>query len=204
MGDAVVSVNAVDPEQAFLENRIILGIGPGDLEWVANQIGEQILGISFVEIEEEILAKLFSGRLQKLEEGLYGNLFHRVPRSTCLAIEQRLGVKDVWTVGFRRGKKLFGNASLFTLGQTRLNREVVETFVNLASVALERRHAENELRKSEERFRGIYSHSPIGIELYDSHGRMIDANPACLDIFGVHRAYALMGFDLFRDPNVPE
>jgi PAS domain S-box-containing protein len=61
---------------------------------------------------------------------------------------------------------------------------------------------ENVLRESEERFRGIYEESPVGIELYDPRGALVDANRACLDIFGVSDPDEIRGFSLFEDPNV--
>jgi PAS domain S-box-containing protein len=66
------------------------------------------------------------------------------------------------------------------------------------------KHAQEQaLRESEERFRSIYSQSPIAIELYDPEGLLIDANPACLDLFGVADVEAVKEFNLFEDPNVP-
>jgi PAS domain S-box-containing protein len=67
-----------------------------------------------------------------------------------------------------------------------------------------RKLAEKALRASEEKFRRIFEESPIGIELYDSGGRMIDANRSCLDIFGIDRVSDLQGFKLSENPNVPE
>jgi len=53
-------------------------------------------------------------------------------------------------------------------------------------------------------FRSIFEESPIGIELYDRSGVLIDANRACLEIFGVRDVEAVRGFKLFEDPNVDE
>ncbi|MBK8900324.1 MAG: PAS domain S-box protein [Anaerolineaceae bacterium] len=64
--------------------------------------------------------------------------------------------------------------------------------------------AEQALRASEARFRSVYAQAPVGIELYDVAGRLIDANPACLDLFGVADLKSVLGFDLFNDPNLPE
>ncbi len=50
----------------------------------------------------------------------------------------------------------------------------------------------------------IYENSPIGIELYDAEGVLIDANRACLAIFGVTDVSAVKGFRLFDDPNLSE
>jgi len=68
----------------------------------------------------------------------------------------------------------------------------------------ERRQAEKARRDSEERFRSIYKESPIGIELYDSDGKLLEINEACLDMFGVADVEEIKGFDLFEDPNVTD
>lgn len=46
--------------------------------------------------------------------------------------------------------------------------------------------------------------SPIGIELYDSEGKLLNVNKACLYIFGVSDVSELKRFGLFKDPNIPE
>jgi PAS domain S-box-containing protein len=68
----------------------------------------------------------------------------------------------------------------------------------------ERKRAEQALRESEEKFRVIYEYSPIGIEIYNSEGKLLDVNNACLNIFGIPDAEAVRNFDLFKDPNLTE
>ncbi len=53
-------------------------------------------------------------------------------------------------------------------------------------------------------FRNIYTESPIGIELFDIQGLLIDANKACLDIFGISDVSEVRGFCFFDDPNITE
>jgi len=60
------------------------------------------------------------------------------------------------------------------------------------------------IRESEEKFRGIYEASPIGIELYDREGTLLDVNKACLDIFGISDAKAVIDVKLFENPNLRE
>jgi len=68
----------------------------------------------------------------------------------------------------------------------------------------ERKQAEEALRVSEEKFKSIYLQTTIGMKLYDSDGRLIDANPACLDIFGIESVEEVKGFNLFKDPNLAD
>ncbi len=60
------------------------------------------------------------------------------------------------------------------------------------------------LKQSEERFRNIFEKSPIGIELYDSVGQLVDMNKSCLEMFGVSDVEKVKGFKLFEDPNLSE
>lgn len=60
------------------------------------------------------------------------------------------------------------------------------------------------LRQNEAWFRTLYEMSPIGIELYDSEGRMTHANQACLRMFGVSDFAELKGLNLFENPLLPD
>jgi two-component system sensor histidine kinase/response regulator len=68
----------------------------------------------------------------------------------------------------------------------------------------ERKRAEAALRKSEGRFRNIFTESPIGIELYDALGNLIEANEASLKIFGIQNPKEVSRLNLFQNPNLPE
>ncbi len=66
----------------------------------------------------------------------------------------------------------------------------------------ERKQIEQALRESETRFRLTWMETPVGLELYDAHGRMVDMNPACLRILGVMRAEDVQELNLLADPNI--
>ena len=55
-----------------------------------------------------------------------------------------------------------------------------------------------------EQFRAIYESSPVGIEIYDAQGGLVELNAACREIFGIDDLSAVKGFRLFEDPNLDE
>lgn len=57
---------------------------------------------------------------------------------------------------------------------------------------------------SMQQFRAIFESSPVGIEIYDAEGGLVEANAACMEIFGVDDLSAVKGFRLFEDPNLTE
>jgi two-component system NtrC family sensor kinase len=61
---------------------------------------------------------------------------------------------------------------------------------------------EQGLRESEERFRSIYAESPIGIQVHDREGVLVEANRACLDIFGIGSVEDARRLRLFENPHL--
>lgn len=53
------------------------------------------------------------------------------------------------------------------------------------------------------KYLNIFRQSPIATELYDANKKLIDANRASLDLFGVEKLDDLTNFNLFTEPNLP-
>jgi PAS domain-containing protein len=82
--------------------------------------------------------------------------------------------------------------------------ELEQRVKELETEAVKPKQQEEALQEAEERFRTIYEESTIGIEIYDSEGKLLHVNKACLDIFGVVDEGQIKGFRLFDDPNIPD
>ena len=57
---------------------------------------------------------------------------------------------------------------------------------------------------SEKILRNIYKNLPVGIELYDKDGYLVDMNDKELEIFGLADMKEALGVSLFENPNIPE
>ncbi len=66
----------------------------------------------------------------------------------------------------------------------------------------ELRAAQTAIKESEDKFRSIFEQSPIAIDIYDSHGRLIDANPQSLKMFGLAEKRLRLGVSLWTDPKL--
>jgi len=80
-------------------------------------------------------------------------------------------------------------------GQDELGR--MGQSVNQMLQALEQ--SQQEISKQEKKFRGIYNQSPIGIELYDEAGVLMEVNKACMSIFGVSTLEEMKPFNIFKN-----
>ncbi len=184
LGDVIIAVNAVDPEHWIMVTRRLLGLRTEELVLVAQKIGEQVPGIAFRDIDEKIKELLYSGRLHPVEGGLYGALFHQVPKQDCEEIERFAGIREAYSIGLRREGKLFGNVTLFTRTETPLKKDVVESFVNLASVVLEARSAEAALRQTEERLELALQGADLGLWNWNVQSGELVTNARCAEMLG--------------------
>ncbi len=60
------------------------------------------------------------------------------------------------------------------------------------------------LQRSERLLHNIYKNLPVGIELYDLKGILIDLNDKELELFHLERKEDLLGINIFDNPNFPE
>jgi PAS domain S-box-containing protein len=59
--------------------------------------------------------------------------------------------------------------------------------------------SEEALLESEKWFRGIFKQSPLPLAVYDSGGEFVDANPACLKLWGAEDVDELMDSEILQD-----
>ena len=58
---------------------------------------------------------------------------------------------------------------------------------------------EESLKEQEKKFRAIFYQSMLATEIFDAKGKFLDANPACIRLFGAKDTTQLKQFNLFKD-----
>jgi PAS domain S-box-containing protein len=129
--------------------------------------------------------------LERVAKG-FARLLGRPPGESGPVLELRARHKDGSWLTFE------------VVGKCLASRSGPPTVVLSFREITKRKRAELALRASEERFRGLFEASPIGIEIYDAEGRLELANRACLEMFGLEDPTEVRGFRLFDDPNLPQ
>ena len=151
-GESIVIVNSIDEAGEVLTTRAVLGVGQLSTR-VMQLMGRNPEGMTY-DARDEDLQYLSDGRLHSYDQGLYGILLKTVPKPICAALEKLYAIGKIHTMGFTRGGRLFGTlAIILSKGRTLKAPDVVETFVQQASIALQRKRAEQALIESEKRFR---------------------------------------------------
>ncbi|NLM30424.1 MAG: PAS domain S-box protein, partial [Methanomicrobiales archaeon] len=125
--------------------------------------------------------------------------FGAIPEEICEEILSRFTIGTLWTAGLVWQDQIFGIAGIFLEpGKALDNRETVESFIRLASIALARRQTEGWLRQNEERFRGMVDSSPFAVALINPGGRFAYVNRKFVEVFGYGPEDALTCSEWFR------
>ena len=153
------------------------------------KICEQILGQGLVGIELPIyplaLHILSDGRLHQINVSLHDAAFRFLPLPVCQQIEQNLNLGDNYILGFAREGELFGNVAIFLTKDEKLaDAKFIETYGRAASIALQRKITEKNLRESREIFQSVAQESPFPLAIIDNQGNFRYINNSFTKIFG--------------------
>jgi PAS domain S-box-containing protein/putative nucleotidyltransferase with HDIG domain len=200
VGNALILVSSFDETSGSFLARTIAGTG-NRLNSLLSLLGRHPIGMTS-SITGEAKTALMSNILHKVPGGLYEFAFGSIPKTTCHAIEEIFNLSSVYVAGFAWRGNLFGSAAILLRGSMQLeDTRVIETFISLASVALQRRYAEEELRNAhselekrvEERteelakeraiLENIITLNPYAISIHNVDGYYIKGNQAFIDLF---------------------
>ncbi len=96
--------------------------------------------------EEEITLFRTPG-LHKFEHGLYNLLVRKIPQTVCDAVEKLLKLQGIYTISFVQNGQHYGGLTLLTRNDIEPFREVIETIMAQATVAIQRIKANDGLHK---------------------------------------------------------
>lgn len=90
--------------------------------------------------------------------------------------------------------------------QDYLEKNLITTDVLVRSIrySIQRKQSRMEIEEREEKFRSVFEESAIANSLYDSSGILIESNQAGVELVGAKSKEDLLGFNLFKDPNLPD
>ena len=118
------------------------------------------------------------------EGGLYALLTRSVPKQACLMIEKLLHVQKIYGMGFIHKGEYLGGLVILARSDISLHIAAIEQIVNLATIAIERKRAEEALQIAEADYRAIFENAPIGFFQSTPQGRFRRINPSMARMYG--------------------
>lgn len=149
--DSIIVVASYDEHSDFLTSLYFEGLNERVSGAIKKLTGQNPydFNFSFREYDEKTKNFLLSREVHLLEDGSYMFLKNKIPRSVCKMIEKIAGVKEIYDIGLSWDGKFYGAVVIALKSESLLmNRETMETFVNMVSVAIQRKQAEDKIKKA--------------------------------------------------------
>lgn len=176
IGESLIIISAVDETLGVTTTRAIYGLGKFTSQ-VMKLMGAHPLGNSYKIIPSEEMPDLYSGKLEEFHGGLYDLSFRQIPKNICTSVEKLLKLDKYYGIAFVWNGVMYGNAAIITFKDKPLkNQHFIETFSYQASIAVQKRIAEQALRFSEKKYKNYIDNSPDGIFVINRSGHFVEVN----------------------------
>jgi PAS domain S-box-containing protein len=148
VGNCIIGVSDYDEEEGVIEVKAV--IGHKELfKDILKILGRDPVGMRVVPDPEAVRERLQTQQLRMIPGGLHEVIFKKLPRSVCAALERLGRIQAVYSVGFIRQGTIYGTAVILLQDRREFkHRDLVESFINQASVTLQRWKAENRVADS--------------------------------------------------------
>ena len=141
----MVIVSSYNESSDMLRVKYILGLEEHYHD-ILKLIKADPVGMDF-KLSREAKEAYLSGEVVDAPIDLYNLTFKKISKKVCSKIETLLSIKNIFTIGLCHSEELFGNIAILSPSHAPpFNVSLMETFSNQASVALQRRKAEDQLK----------------------------------------------------------
>jgi len=143
------------------------------------------IGYSPEDMTEEEKKIFTSHKLEAVPDGIYALSTRKIPKKISALIENILGVKKVYTIGFALEDVPYGGVIILSRQEVpTIYKSAIELMVNYASLIMNRLQAEEVLKKSRQEFMNIFKNSPEAAVYTDMEGRILNINLRFTEVFG--------------------
>lgn len=185
--DAYIIISTYDEDSDSFKVRDLVGITPRMVDLAEKLTGVKIDDFYFPRdtLDQESNNFLSSGKLQRVDNGLHYITADKLPSKTYSMIERAFGVDEIYVMGFSFKGEMFGSVNIITKKKGKpLNINTVETILNIASVVLQNKMAEKELKKREKLLTLVTDNMLNVVGQVDAEGTFQYISPSIKTILG--------------------
>jgi PAS domain S-box-containing protein len=178
--DSTITICSFNPHASALVGR---GIWPEDLRtFIIGVAGGDFIGRPFFVRDPEALSNWSAGRIIRIPGDLYSIMFGMIPITVSQQIEEKFSIGgDKFSIGLVSHDRILGAVLIIPRDRKPLpHRDLIETYLQQASIALAQRVDADALRQSEERFRSVIENQTEFVTRFLPDGTLTFVNtPLC-------------------------
>jgi len=180
--NAMISVNSYNSLTGYVTIKSV--IPPKDRAICLQILGRHLVGLD-LPVHSLVRSTLSDGQLHAVPISLYESACKVLPIQMCEQIERVLNLGDFYSLGFTNRQELFGTVSIILhKGSKITDTQFIEIYARAASIAIQRKIAEESLKESQEIFQSVANESPFPLAIINTQGTFRYINRSFTKIFG--------------------
>jgi len=182
--NVVILINLHSEERGMMMIQGIYGLGETQLGRVMKYLGYQVVGRQYT--LDPVVTPLFRrGELVQFDGGLEKLAERVVPKAISAQLAKLFNIGQIYLIGLQRDAEMYAGLQLYMRGEATIEHpEIIETFVQQASIVLQRLHAIKSLRESELRYRALFQQSNDAVFILGLAGEHLHVNQRGADMLG--------------------
>ncbi|MCK9151848.1 sensor histidine kinase [Methanobacterium alcaliphilum] len=149
--ESIILVTSCDEKLNKFGVASLKGVDQKIINVLGRFIGEDFLDIkaSYTDFDEILQKCLINRRFKELNRGLYSATGQVFSQRVCQLVEKMIGIKKSYGMGLLWDDTLYGAVAIFSRGEEVMDKkDIVETLVSMVSVALQKRQADIEIKRT--------------------------------------------------------
>lgn len=202
--DAYILISTYDKDSNSLRVCKLSGMTPKMMSLAEKLTGQKIFEFKYPieSLDPQSINYLTSGKLKPVEEGVYFITAGKLPLKTCQMIEKAFGIDKTYIMGFSFKGNIFSSVNILTKKKSNpLNVTIIETILNIVSVVLQRKKAENELIEREKLLSLVTDNMLNVVGQIDAEGIFQYISPSIKTVLG-YEPEEILGETVFKFINL--
>jgi PAS domain S-box-containing protein len=192
----IVAISSINPSERTVILQSVAGLDESVFEEFRN-LGVFLLGKSFSLDKDPDVEAILKTKYLTPGPTLFNLLFREFPQEVCIQLGNRIGFGKSYVMGFVHEGTIFGSVVIILRpGQELKNKEILELFLNQASIALLHKHARQDLRNSEKIYRSVIENIQDVFYRSDTAGNLIMASPSWAKMLGYTSLDDCIGYNI--------
>ena len=157
VGDGYVSISMLDDKIQAMKIVGLYGFGGLYKKLVRRfKVDPSRIVYALKDMTDDEVRIFRSGKLEKVEGGLYTMFTRKVPKSICDLAEKQLKISGIYAMGFIGQGIHYGGLTLLAKSDIAPYKDMIETIMNQAAITIKRIRAEEEIRRQVAELETLY------------------------------------------------